>query len=230
MSIRDVERLKDRCKSGGDGGPVFRSESLPGVQAEAAELTWMRSVLVAQSCLTLCDPMCYNPPGSSVHGTLQAKIQEWVAMPFSRGSSRPRDQTRVSCTAGRFFTIWASREAPGDLLPSLVVLGRLSTQRTPANQLQLGPFSPTIAKPSGRSIECNDRPFLLKEGASYFQRNGPYFWGTPFCLHPHGNREHTDRFCPQLCNLRFTEPLAGQLFRTAFHFCVLFPSWPSKTS
>ena len=45
-----------------------------------------------QSCLTLCDPMDYSLPGSSVHGILQAKILEWVAMPSSRGSSRPRDQ------------------------------------------------------------------------------------------------------------------------------------------
>ena len=47
--------------------------------------------LVAQSCLTLCDPMNYSPPGSSVHGILQARILEWVAIPFSRGSSQPRD-------------------------------------------------------------------------------------------------------------------------------------------
>jgi len=63
--------------------------------------------LCSQSCLTLCDPMDCSPPGSSVHGILQARILEWVAMPSSTGSSRPRDRTRVSCvscTAGRFFT------------------------------------------------------------------------------------------------------------------------------
>ena len=49
-----------------------------------------------QSCLTLCDPMDCSPPGSSVHGILQARILEWVARPFSRGSSRPRDWTHVS--------------------------------------------------------------------------------------------------------------------------------------
>ena len=48
-------------------------------------------VLVAQSCLTLCDPMDYSLPGSSVHGILQARILEWVAIPFSRVSSQPRD-------------------------------------------------------------------------------------------------------------------------------------------
>ena len=45
----------------------------------------------AQSCLTLSDPLDYSPPGSSVHGILQARIQEWVALPSSRGSSQPRD-------------------------------------------------------------------------------------------------------------------------------------------
>ena len=60
-------------------------------------------VLVAQSCLTLCDPMGYSPPGSSVHGILQARMLEWVAIPFSRESSQPRDRTWGSCTEGRFF-------------------------------------------------------------------------------------------------------------------------------
>ena len=52
-----------------------------------------------------------SPPSSSVHEILQTKILEWVSIPFPRGSSPPRDQTWVSCTAGRFFTIWASKEA-----------------------------------------------------------------------------------------------------------------------
>ena len=50
-------------------------------------------------------------PGSSVHGILQARILEWAAISFSKGSSQPRDQTRVSCIAGRFIIIWAKREA-----------------------------------------------------------------------------------------------------------------------
>ena len=66
---------------------------------------------VAQLCLTLCDPMDCSPPGSSVHGIVQAKILEWVAIPSSRGSSQPRNQTQVSCIAGEFFTIWATRGA-----------------------------------------------------------------------------------------------------------------------
>jgi len=70
------------------------------------------SLLVTQSYSALCDPMDWNPPGSSVHGILQARILEWIAIPFYRESSRLRDQTRVSCTAGRFFAVWVTREAP----------------------------------------------------------------------------------------------------------------------
>ena len=54
-------------------------------------------VLVVHSYLTLCDPIDFSPLGSSVHGILQARILEWVAIPFSRGSSQPRDRTQVSC-------------------------------------------------------------------------------------------------------------------------------------
>ena len=61
-------------------------------------------VLAAQSYLTLCNPMDCSPSGSSIHGTLQARILEWVAILFSRGSSQPRDQTQVSRIAGGFFT------------------------------------------------------------------------------------------------------------------------------
>ena len=72
-------------------------DSLAGEESE---------VKVSQTCPTLCDLMNYT-----VHGILQARILEWVGIPFSRGSSQPRDQTQVSCTAGRFFTSWAIREA-----------------------------------------------------------------------------------------------------------------------
>ena len=68
-------------------------------------------VLLAQLCLTLHNPTDCSPPGFSVHGILQARILEWVAISFSRGSSWPRDWTLVSCIAGRFFTIWATKKA-----------------------------------------------------------------------------------------------------------------------
>ena len=118
--------------------------------SEAHTKSWLYPVLclVAQSCLTLCNPVDCSPPGSSVHGDSPGKntgmgccallqgifqtqglnpglphcrqilyflshqgsprILEWVAYPFSRGSSRPRNQTRFSCVAGRFLTSWAS--------------------------------------------------------------------------------------------------------------------------
>ena len=66
-----------------------------------------RKVKVAQSCQTLCNPMNYT-----VHGILQARILEWVAFPFSRGSSQPRDRTQVSHIAGRFFTSCISNPSP----------------------------------------------------------------------------------------------------------------------
>ena len=66
------------------------------------------SVLVAWSCPSLCDCSSQNSP---VHAILQARILEWAAIPFSRGCSQPRDGTQVSCSADKFFTIWATREA-----------------------------------------------------------------------------------------------------------------------
>ena len=75
-------------------------------------------VLVAQLCLTFCDPMnCSSPPGSSFHGILQARILEWVAIPFSRESFGPRDRTPISCIAIRFFTIAPSEHREDVLLP-----------------------------------------------------------------------------------------------------------------
>ena len=67
-------------------------------------------LLVAQLCRTLWNPMDYSLPGSSVHGILQARILEGIAIPFSKGSSWFRARTQVSYMVGRFFTIWATRE------------------------------------------------------------------------------------------------------------------------
>ena len=73
---------------------------------------WKVKVLIAQLCLILFDPMDCSPPGSPVHGVLQARILEWVAIPFSWWSSWPSNQTWNSRITGRFFTVWATREAP----------------------------------------------------------------------------------------------------------------------
>ena len=64
----------------------------------------------AKSCLSLCDPKDCSSPGSFVHGILQSRILEWVAMPFPMGFSWPRDQTWVSRIPGRFCNIWATKE------------------------------------------------------------------------------------------------------------------------
>ena len=78
-------------------------------------------IWVAQSCLTPWDCMDCSPLVSSVHGILQARILEWVAAPFSRRSSQPRDETWVSCITGRFFTVWATREALKGLYHNLFI-------------------------------------------------------------------------------------------------------------
>ena len=62
-------------------------------------------VCVLVSHVQLCDPMNCSPLGSSIHGILQARILEWITISFSRESFQPRDQTRISCIASRFFTV-----------------------------------------------------------------------------------------------------------------------------
>ena len=73
-------------------------------------LKWKEKLLVA-SCTALCDPMDWGLPASSVHGIFQIRVLEWVAIPFSRESSELRDQTWVSCIAGRFFIFWVTKKA-----------------------------------------------------------------------------------------------------------------------
>ena len=95
----------DKTPRHGQGDP--RSASSTCIYSQLC--LWLVRVLAVQLCPTLCDPMDCSPPGSSVHGILQARILEWVVIPFSRASSWPRDLTRVFHIAGRFFTIWATR-------------------------------------------------------------------------------------------------------------------------
>ena len=70
------------------------------------------SCSVAQLCLTLLRPHGHSPPGSAVQGILQARILEWVAISSSRGSSRPRDRTHISCIGRQILNHWATWEAP----------------------------------------------------------------------------------------------------------------------
>ena len=83
-------------------GSKLGKEYIKAVYCHPAYLTYMQVCVCMrakspQSCTTLCDPMGYSPPGSSVHGILQARVLEWVAMPSSRGSSQPRNQTSIFC-------------------------------------------------------------------------------------------------------------------------------------
>jgi len=82
-------------------------------------LSWIKErgpgrseVKVTQSCLTLCNAMDYSLPGSSIHGILQARIWEWVAVPFTRGSAQPKDRTQVSLIAGGFLYSLSHQGSP----------------------------------------------------------------------------------------------------------------------
>ena len=114
-------------------GTVFAVTSAIALKGEQRQtrnwLYYLQTILIketrpafvhAQSCLTFCDPMDYSLPGSSIHGILQAGILEWVATPSSKGSSWPRDQTSISCIAGRFFTA----EPLGEVLKEAKLLGK----------------------------------------------------------------------------------------------------------
>ena len=89
----------------------FKRAVGPWTSRKSFKAVAVHACLVTQMCLTFCDPMDCSLPGSSVHGILQARILEWVAMPSSWGSSQPTDRTQVSCIAGEFLAIWATREA-----------------------------------------------------------------------------------------------------------------------
>ena len=87
----------------------------------------MKKVLISQLCPTIWGPMDYSSPGSSVHGILQARIPEWVAMTISRRSSWSRGRTWVCHIAGRFFTVWATREAlNGSFIECLLCVKQLT--------------------------------------------------------------------------------------------------------
>ena len=100
--------LKNLAVATGPKKVSFRSNPKERQCQRMFKVKWSEG---AQSCLTLCDPVDCSPPGSSVQGILQERILEWVAISFSRGSSQPRDRTRVSCIAGRSFILWATRDS-----------------------------------------------------------------------------------------------------------------------
>ena len=95
-------------------------------------------LLVGQSYLILSDPVDCHPPGSYVYGILQARILECVAMPSSRGSSRPRGRTQFSLIAGGLFTVWATRVEKAIATHSTVLAWRILGMAEPGGLLPMG--------------------------------------------------------------------------------------------
>ena len=120
-------------------------------------------MLVAQLCLTLCDPMDGSPPGSSGHGILQGRMLEWVALSYSRGYCSPRDWTLVSLTAGSFFTIWVT------ILAGIInyIWGwTLILPMLPYEVVFINP-QPQFPKPNGQSSN-NDLPDFCSQWSRIF--------------------------------------------------------------
>ena len=116
-------------------------------------------VKVAQLCWTLWN--C-SPPGSSVHGILQARILEWVAIPFSRGSLKSRDWTWLFCIAGRFFIVWATREIGWQKLPLCSTKLFLSPKVCTMQRFPLVAMKPCLGWMKtyiGSSQNLNKKPF-----------------------------------------------------------------------
>ena len=162
---------------------VLRKEDSSGVQGPrppwAAKLgkftfpgtLWGTCAKSLQSCLTLCDPMDYSPPGSSVHGILQARILEWGAISFSRGSSQPRDGTASLTSpalAGGFFTTNAIWEARGDNWPTRISLVGRKGWKEPAMKIQ----NQTHAYINGVEAGERERNFQRIERQDVFEETG----------------------------------------------------------
>ena len=103
---------------------------------------------MAQSCLTLCDPVDCSLSGSTIYGIFQARVLECIAISFSRGSSRPRNRTRVSHIAGRHFTVWATRD---DLKWYLKIIKALEIQWGSVQFSSVTQSCPTLCDPMNRS-------------------------------------------------------------------------------
>ena len=88
-----------------------QSRNMHPSTSRTASLSFLKPLCLDMFSRFVMNHLKMSPPSSSVHGILQARILEWVAIPFSRGSSRPRDWTQVSWIARAFFTAWATREA-----------------------------------------------------------------------------------------------------------------------
>ena len=136
-------------------------------------MSWSSEVKVTQSCLTLCNPMDCSPPGSSLHGILQARVLEWIAISFSRESSQPRDRTQVSRIPGRRFNLWATSKKATLWDPFSALAMRFCTSKGiivpvpsfPGFQVGLADerhWQKTAVEDGRRQVICNSVP-----GSSY---------------------------------------------------------------
>ena len=135
-------------------------------------LHWSRYVCSIAKSVWLCEPMHCSPPSSSAHGILQARIREWAAISSSRGSSWTRDQTRVSCIAGRFFTISATREAD-------------HADQTSKNKYLVPAYEALVPAPTSTSpswLFFSSLALLLKHSRmSFLKLCSQYFRKSPYC-------------------------------------------------
>ena len=134
VSVREWVCEKEWQERGGEEGRGRGREGWKPLRAVVRSMgSWCGLLGVpsctslARLCLTLCHPMDCSLPGFSVYGILQVRILEWVAIPFSRTSSWPKDLRWVSCIADRFFTIWATKEAQKQTVVYKIVKGQGST-------------------------------------------------------------------------------------------------------
>ena len=146
-----------------------------------------RKVKVTQLCLTLCNPRDCTPPGFSVHGILQARILECVAIPFSRGPFQPRDWTSGSCMSGEFFTVWATREAKNMGVGSLSLLqGIFPTQESNQGLLNCRWISTSWAGsiyiPVNEDHGIQSHHFMGNRWRNSGNSVRLYFWGAPKSL------------------------------------------------
>ena len=109
---------------------------------------------VAQSCLTLWDPIDCSLPSSPVHGIFQAMVLEWIAFSFSRGSSQPRDWTLVSCIVDRRFTVWATREVRAVIKTKMLAAFFFSSK-------VFSLVSARVFRISGHAMSCNIMVWFL---------------------------------------------------------------------
>ena len=159
---------RESCQCGEGAGvekPLGCDLSGSQMQRQEQQCPWGLKVLVTQSCLTLWDAMDCSPPGFSVHGILQARILEWVAMLSSRASSQPRDQTQVSCIADGSFTVLGTKEAPMGLTcpqrPPNVHCGEVGQRVREANfEVAFHPTSPHLITIVNHSTYFTSGSFL----------------------------------------------------------------------